>query len=232
MLGCIPRRFAKYPRGASDDELNAIAEAVISLGKDGAAVIPEGAELGFVELKGQGQGAKTPMEGLAAFCNAEISKAVLGQTLTTEVGDSGSRALGQVHENVRHDLTEADCKAMARTLRRDLLTPIVRFNLGDAAPVPKCSFIFGEDEDLLQRAQRDQIIAEMGMEFSREQLREVYSLREPKDEDDTLVMQRAASPAPASDRGLTDLLSLAGPEIAGQVLLKLAEKKRSMTWAQ
>ena len=40
-------------------------------------------------------------EDLAAFCEREISKAVLGQTLTSEQGEEGgSNALGQVHENV------------------------------------------------------------------------------------------------------------------------------------
>ena len=32
---------------------------------------------------------------------------VLGQTLTTEVGASGSRALGDVHSGVKHEVIEA-----------------------------------------------------------------------------------------------------------------------------
>jgi len=36
---------------------------------------------------------------MAGFCNAEPSKAVLGETLTTEAGESGSYKLGDIHQD-------------------------------------------------------------------------------------------------------------------------------------
>lgn len=208
----IPRRLAKYPRGADPDELAAIWRAVRSLGKDGAAIVPEGAEIGFLELK---QEASSPFEALATFCNQEISKAILGQTLTTEAGDRGARSLGEVHERVEMELLEADCRAMGRTIRRQLLAPIVGFNMGWDVPVPQVVFAIEEDEDLKQRAERDQILGEMGLPISVEYLREKYGIPAPRDAKDTLVVQRAAATA--------------GHEL-GRLLALAEEKKKGLSW--
>ena len=46
---------------------------------------------------------------MAEFCNREMSKAVLGQTLTTDTaGATGTYSTGRVHAQVRRDLVQAD----------------------------------------------------------------------------------------------------------------------------
>jgi len=216
----MPRRIGKYPQGAGDEEKRVVAYAVKSLGKDGAAIIPEGAELAFLEAAQKGQ---SPFAELAKFCNAEISKAVLGQTLTTEAGDKGARSLGEVHERVEQDLMEGDCKGMARTLRSQLLRPMVGFNMSWDAPVPYAEFLIEEDEDLLQRAERDKILAvDMGLPMSVSHLRGKYDSPEPKDEKDTLVV-------PSGKGAATDARSIS-PELQRLIALT-EEKKSSLTWA-
>jgi phage gp29-like protein len=67
------------------------------------------------------------------ICNAEISKLVLGGTLGTEVGKGGgNRALGEVQERAEVDLEQFDATALAETLRRDLVTWLVRLNMPEA----------------------------------------------------------------------------------------------------
>ncbi|CAH8721641.1 DUF935 domain-containing protein [Paenibacillus melissococcoides] len=58
-------------------------------------------------------------ESLARYCDEQISKAVLGQTLTSDSG-GGSFAQSKTHNEVRHDLTVAIAKDLAATLRRYL----------------------------------------------------------------------------------------------------------------
>ena len=50
----------------------------------------------------------TNYENYLKFHNDEISKAILGQTLTTDVGTSGSYALGTFQNLVRQDIIEDD----------------------------------------------------------------------------------------------------------------------------
>ena len=97
-------------------------QALIQLGADAAGIIPEGASIEFVTTE---KTSSTDLyERLARYCDEQISKAILGQTLTSDSG-GGSYAQSKTHNEVRHDLTVADCKALAATLRRDLIRPLV-----------------------------------------------------------------------------------------------------------
>ena len=61
------------------------------------------------------------------------------QALTSDSG-GGSYAQSKTHNDVRHDLTVADCKALASTLRRDLIRPLCIFNFGEDKRIPKIQF--------------------------------------------------------------------------------------------
>lgn len=72
-------------------------------------------------------------ERLIAACNADISKAIVGQTLTAEVGASGSYAAAKVHDDVRSDLVEADLALVGETIER-LCAWITEINVAGARP--------------------------------------------------------------------------------------------------
>jgi phage gp29-like protein len=58
-----------------------------------------------------------------------ISKAILGGTLTSQAdGKSSTNALGDVHNEVRMELIDADAKQIAGTLTRDIVIPLQMFN--------------------------------------------------------------------------------------------------------
>ena len=48
-----------------------------------------------------------PQKLLIEMADRQADIAILGQSLTTDVADSGSRALGDVHKGVRQDVIEA-----------------------------------------------------------------------------------------------------------------------------
>lgn len=107
-----PLRLGKYHPGASEADKQVLRRAVRALGRDAAAVLPENMPLEFVEAKNQ-QG--ETFENLLNWINREISKAVLGQTMTTEDGSSLSQA--QVHNEVRADITRADARSLERAIQ-------------------------------------------------------------------------------------------------------------------
>ncbi len=132
-----PFRLGKYAPGSSDEEKRALMQALIQLGADAAGIIPEGASIEFVTTE---KTSSTDLyERLARYCDEQISKAILGQTLTSDSG-GGSYAQSKTHNEVRHDLTVADCKALAATLRRDLIRPLVLFNFGEEKRIPRIRF--------------------------------------------------------------------------------------------
>ena len=175
----LPFRLGKYAPGSSDEEKRALMQALIQLGADAAGIIPEGASIEFVTTE---KTSSTDLyERLARYCDEQISKAILGQTLTSDSG-GGSYAQSKTHNEVRHDLTVADCKSLAATLRRDLIRPLVLFNFGEEMRIPRIRFDCEEDEDLMQTANVvGTLVEKTGLPVPLSYLYKKFSIPEPED---------------------------------------------------
>lgn len=109
------------------------------------------------------------------FSNAEISKAVLSQTLTTEIGDKGAYAAASAHLSVRQEVCDFDKKLVIRALN-ELISLICLLNFGDpTGPI----FTFVEDSDVrLDLAQRDVLLQRMGVRFTQVYYERNYNFRQ------------------------------------------------------
>ncbi len=131
----MPVRIARYEPTATAEEKRELIAMLESLGSNAAGIFSRAVELQVIESKRAVSGA--PYERLIDYLNREISKAWLGQTLTTDItGQSGSIAAARVHETVRRDILVDDLRKEARTIRRDLLGPMTRLRFGPEVPVP------------------------------------------------------------------------------------------------
>lgn len=175
----MPLRLGKYDPAASQSDREALVRAVRNLGSDAAGVISKATEIEFVEAGSQG-GKANPYQSMAEFCNREMSKAVLGQTLTTDTtGATGTYAAATVQAQVRRDLVEADAQALATTLREQLLRPLVGFNFGWDRPVPWFRFRYEEEEDLKTLSEVYRNLAALGVPLSAEHLAERFGIPLP-----------------------------------------------------
>ena len=139
-------------------------------------MISKSTEIEFVEATSRSGGAN-PYQLMAEFCNREMSKAVLGQTLTTDTsGSTGTYAAARVHGQVRQDLVKADAQALAATLREQLLRPLVGFNFGWDKPVPWFRFRFEEEEDLKTLSEVFRNLAAMGVPVDMEHVAERFGI--------------------------------------------------------
>ncbi|MCE5333196.1 MAG: DUF935 domain-containing protein [Desulfobacteraceae bacterium] len=168
----MPLRVGKYEPGASKGDKDALLAAIRSLGSDAAGIIFKSTEIEFVEAqKTGGTSGQNTYESLVRFCDAQMSKAILGQTLTSEAGGEkgqGSFALGRVHNDVRQDLIEADCRALGKTITQQILRPLVAFNFGWDTPVPRFKFMYEPPEDLRAAAETYKILHDIGFDMSQE----------------------------------------------------------------
>ncbi len=127
----LPLRVGSYPSGASDTEKSTLLRAVMGIGHNAAGIIPEGMAIDFKEAS---KGTHAPFAAMIEWAEKAESKLILGGTLTTQGdGKSSTNALGNVHNEVRHDLLVSDARQLAVTLTRQLLYPIAALNRG-AAP--------------------------------------------------------------------------------------------------
>lgn len=172
----VPTALGKYPRGSTEREIGTLLEATQAIASEAGVVVPEGMTMELLEAKRSGT--FDAYESLCAYMDREISKIILGQTLTTSEGSSGSRALGSVHNEVRLELTKNDADLLSDTLNNSLVRWIVDLNLpGYAAtglPYPMLWWDVSEPEDLAARADRDTKIAGLGYRATPDYIRATY----------------------------------------------------------
>lgn len=131
----MPVRIARYDAAATPQDKREMLTMLESLGTTAAGIFSKAIDLQLVEA-GRGT-AGPPYQALIEFLNRELSKAWLGQTLTTETaGQSGSFAAARVHESVRADVLADDMRKEATTIRRDLLIPLTAYRFGPGAAAP------------------------------------------------------------------------------------------------
>ena len=80
----MPLRLGKYNPSESEEDKRSLEEALIRIGADAAGIIPEGTEIEFKEANKSTS--VDVYERLARYCDEQMSKAVLGQTLTSDSG--------------------------------------------------------------------------------------------------------------------------------------------------
>ncbi len=186
----LPLRLGKYTPGASEADKLALMQALIQIGADAAGIIPDGTTIDFVTT--EKTGSTDLYERLARYCDEQMSKAVLGQTLTSDSG-GGSYAQSKTHNDVRHDLTVADCKALASTLRRDLIRPLCIFNFGEDKRIPRIQFDCEEGEDLERTANiLDVLIGKIGLQVPTSYIYKKFSIPEPEADEEVAIPQTAA----------------------------------------
>lgn len=179
----MPIRVGKYGAGASDDDKAVLKRAVTNIGTDAAAIIPESMHLEFIEALSS-KGGENLFENLANWLDKQISKAVLGQTMTADDGSSQSQA--NVHNEVRLDLLKADALQLASTINEQIIIPFVNFNFGEQQHYPKLAFYIAQAEDLTALVEGIAKLVPLGLKVSQNFIRDKLGIPDPTDEDELL----------------------------------------------
>ncbi|MDE6234113.1 MAG: DUF935 domain-containing protein, partial [Lachnospiraceae bacterium] len=219
----MPLRLGKYSAAASDDDKKALKEAIYSLGSDAAGIVPEGTMIEFIESE------KTTSveiyEKLARYCDEQISKAVLGQTLSSDSG-GGSYAQGKVHNEVRHDLTAADAKALAVTVRRDIIRPLVEYNFGYNVKIPFFAFDCKEAEDQKETAEvYKTLVCDIGLKIPESHIYKKFNIPQPEDGEKVIepANRNLMQPSPLAEELIEHALKDEGRTEQEQVDIMAAE---------
>jgi len=187
-----PIRVGKYHAGASPDDIAVLRRAVFDVGSDAAAVLPAEMVIDFIEAGGKSATGEL-YHTLIEYLDRQVSKAVLGQTMTTDQGTSGSLAQARVHDQVRGDLLRADVRALMGTINKHLVAPIVRLNLGENVPLPSFTLVAEDIENLESLAGQLETLVGMGAPVPVWWVRERWGIPEVGPTDEVLV---AAQPIP------------------------------------
>jgi phage gp29-like protein len=190
----MPLRLGKYPSGEKPENVDILRMAVANLGTDASAVIPESMKIEFEELANVAGGAEL-FERMAKFFDAQISKAVLGQTMTTDDGSSRSQA--EVHNEVRKDLRDADADQLEETLERDLVIPFIVLNWGPQKNYPSVHLREPESADVKLLTEALAVLVPLGLRVETSEVRDKLGFSDPAPDAECLKPESALAPTPA-----------------------------------
>ncbi len=182
----MPLRLGKYDQSASEDDKTTLAHALQMLGSDAAGIVPKSTEIEFINtITTNATGSL--YSNLAKFCDKQTSKAYLGQTLTADSGDKGSQALGNIHNEVRLDLLRADARAVTATFKKQIIRPLVGFNFGWDALIPRYAGIFEEPADLETKSLWLERLFKAGARIPEKWIHQEFNIPEPEADEKILL---------------------------------------------
>ena len=193
----MPTPVGKYPPQAKEQRAK-LLEAIDAIRTETGIVIPDTMAIEFLEASRSGDGS------YAAACeyfDMQISKAVLGQTLTTEVGSAGSYAASQTHNDVRQDIIEADADLLDAYLNKMLIPWIVDYNFPGVIVYPKFVTNAGAKPDLEARSRIDGLLLDKGLPITKSYFYETYGVPEPEEGEEVVErsMPQLSLPIPGEE---------------------------------
>jgi phage gp29-like protein len=168
----MPVMIGQYNRGASSEEVEKLAAIMADMTEDSVIVSPSDVD---IKLQEAARNSSVNLyQEMISHCNAEISKALLSQTLTTEI-DGGSYAAAMIHYRIRADVVKSDIRIVEYAVNQ-LIKYIVKINFRES-PSPVFRMITN-DSDNPGRLERDIRLAEnCGVRFTKKYWINNYGLR-------------------------------------------------------
>lgn len=194
-----PLRIGKYSKDANEQERDTLFRAVANIAGDCAAIIPEGMVIDFVET-GNLTASSDLYRDRADWLDQQISKAVLGQTATTDAV-TGGLGSGKEHRQVQEDIERADARALSAILNRQLIRPWMELNFGHLSGYPRLVIARAEPEDVQALAGALAQLVPLGLRVSASEIYARLGLKEPAAGEAVLAPQSLHTPpgAPQPD---------------------------------
>jgi len=218
-----PLRWATYDPGAAAHIKNDIADMLENMGAAAWGAFPSGTQVEFKEAGKSGQ--DNPQSYFIDLADKLCDIAILGQTLTTDVGDSGSRALGDVHQDVRTSRLQDVCNFAANTINEQLIPAICELNYGHHEQAPYVVPDLAGPGDPTTEATRDQILLNSGVAMPKQWFYDRHDVPVPEADEDIIappVAPAPAGPAFAKD-AVVDAASRAEPTSRDKLLNNVIE---------
>lgn len=174
----IPFRWAEYSDERSKDT---VFEMLQSIGSSGVGVFPSGTTMHFLEAQKSAE--NLPQRMLIEMADKQAEIFILGQSLTSDSGDNGSRALGEVHSDVKNEVVFGVADFVCEIINRQLIPSILELNYGNKDEAPTYLAKFEKPKDEKAMAERDKILLDSGVPFSKTYLLERHGLPTPEGDD-------------------------------------------------
>jgi phage gp29-like protein len=140
----MPFLFGKLPPKASDEDVASFHEDLYNMVRNGVVVArtePDGTKIDVIETTGRASSADAYLRYKNAL-NIEISKAILGETLTIENSETGSQAATEIHKEMLKDIQDED-RVLVEWALSEIARRITSYNFPPEVPSPFPSVVGG-----------------------------------------------------------------------------------------
>lgn len=191
----MPTGVGKYPAGTLEEKQKELLAAIDLIHSETGVVIPEGMTIDLLEAARRGDAS---YEKMCDYMDRQISKAVLSQTLTTEVGDKGSFAASKTHGDVKQEIVEADADLNDACLNDTLIKWIVDYNFPGITDYPKLKTHAEPKPNLDQRSQIDERLVKSGVPIGKKYFYETYGIPEPAEDEEVVTPSAGGGGMPSA----------------------------------
>ncbi|HEY4414478.1 MAG TPA: DUF935 family protein [Verrucomicrobiae bacterium] len=192
----MPIRWANFDPNATQETIDGVCSMLEKMGSAGWGAFPSGTDLEMIESRGSGD--HTPQGDLLDRADRYARTVILGQTMSGSrrgMQGGGGPGFGGVEKDVKEDRVDAAGIFACSVLNQQFIPSILRVNYGDKKFCPTARLL-EEEEGTLTDAQRDQALAQSGLEIGKNFLRKKYGIPAPEPGEETIGGAKAAAPLP------------------------------------
>lgn len=158
----IPWRHAEV---ADVKDEGAVRNALANIGSLGYIVTKAGTKINVLEASKGGDA--VPQAVLIELADRQCDQFILGQTLTSGTDNSGSRALGEVHQDTLQEAVKGLADFIGGIITHQLVPSVMTLNYGKADKYPEFWARHEESRDEKARAERMEILGRIGVPMSK-----------------------------------------------------------------
>lgn len=179
--------------GWDEDSRTKMTDDLFNMGGSAVIVHPKGTEIKIHDA-GSKAASSDLYKSFVQYCNDELSKLELGNTLTTEAGDTGTQALGTVHQKVEDKIEKADQQMYLNVLNYELTDVFTNLGMNTADGEFTCET--PQDKNLSARILIDMQLKNAGLPMSDDYFYETYGVEKPKNYEELKKAKAARTPDP------------------------------------
>lgn len=154
-----PTAVGKYQPGTGMADQQKLLDALAAISQDAGVTIPDGM---VIELLEATRGGNAGYEQMIRYMDEQIAYCILGEAAGAKDSGGALASAAITRNEVRLELVQFDSDLLSATLNRTLIKWISEYNVPGATP-PTVWRKITAPEDMKARAERDQILFNMGM---------------------------------------------------------------------
>ena len=189
----LPVKIGKYPRSAPEDDRDNLYTALQQLGRNVSGIMPDDMHIEFLK---ESLGSATPFLNMVEYCDAVMSMAIIGQTLSGKASNTGlGSGVAMLQGSVRQDLLESDAEQLSSTITQQLIHPLLTLNGWDTGKAFTYFFDTSTTEDLTIFSGAIQNLVNAGVKIPVDWIYSKAGIP-PPEEDDVTIGGEQTMPVP------------------------------------